>query len=41
MRELYVEEIIQISITICKSGWKVLFVSNAKVPAKRVRPGTF
>lgn len=28
-------------ITICKSWWKVLFVSNAKIPAKRVHPGTF
>lgn len=31
VRELYVKGIIQINITLCKSWWKVLFVSNAKI----------
>lgn len=40
-QEFYVEGIIQINITICKSLWKVLFVSNAEIPTKRVCPYTF
>lgn len=40
-QEFYVEEIIQINITICKSWWKVLLVSSAEIPAKRVCPYTF
>lgn len=40
-QEFYVEGVIQINITICKSWWKVLFVSSAEIPAKRVCPYTF